>query len=147
MGELLLQQPIFLFEANEVEGVVDDQNHLFQRKRLFEKVEGAEFGGLHRRFDGAVARHDHDLHLGIIPFDDLERLDAVDAGQPDVEQDQVGELLFDDLEGFFAAADRKDPVTLIGQDSRQAPAYAFFIINNEYRFVDHNVLQGSGVGH
>jgi len=85
-GDLLLEQLVLFLEPDEVEGVVDKQDDLFQGDGLFDEVEGPELGRLHGRLDRAVARHHDDLDLGVLALDELEHLEAVHAGQPDIEQ-------------------------------------------------------------
>ena len=111
--------------------MVDHQDHLLERERLLDEIEGPEFGCLYRGFDGAVTRHHDDLEMGMCGFDRLEGLDSIHAGKPDVQDDQIGRLLFQNPQGILAAAGRNHLVPLVGQDSPEGLTDALFIVHNQ----------------
>ena len=142
-GDLLLEELVLFLEADQVEGMVDEQDHLFQGEGLLDEIEGPELGRLHGRFDGAVPRHHDDLDLRGVGLDHLEGFDPVHAGKPDVQKNQVGRVFFDDLEGLLAASDGPDLVALVGQDPLQGLADALFVVDNQDRFI-HGLFSGGG---
>ena len=87
--ELLLELTVFLLHLPGIDGILDQDEGLVDRERLFEEVVGAQFGGAHRGFDGAVAG-DHDDFGSIFEIANLlQRFEAVHSGQPDIEQHDI----------------------------------------------------------
>ena len=87
--ELLLEFQVLAAQPLGFDGVLQHDQRALDGERLFQEVEGAELGGAHRGLDVAVAG-DHDDFGMVFALDQLlQRLQAVDAGQPDVEQDHV----------------------------------------------------------
>ena len=101
-AELADELLVVLAELAGVDGVLEDDEGAVERERLFEEVVGAELGGAHRGFDGAVAADDDDfgqvrgVHLANVG----EGVEAVAVGQPDVEQDDVVDGVGEQGEGF-----------------------------------------------
>ncbi len=79
---------VFEAQAAVVDGVAYDEQNAVDGEGLFEEVVGAEFGCLDGGFDGAVAGdHDDDGAIGGgDALDAAEGFEAVDSGQPDIEQ-------------------------------------------------------------
>src|SRR5881628_269701 len=99
LAQPLLERLVLLLETRVIERPRHGQQGLLERQRLLDEVVGAEPGRLDRRLDGAVAGDHHDrgagpqaLHLG-------QRLEAVAAGHPDVEEDEVGSLVGQEGDG------------------------------------------------
>ena len=61
----------------------------------------------------------------------LERHQPVDAGQPDVEQDDVVAAPADLLETGLAALDGIDGVALVAQHAAERRAHAGFVVNDQ----------------
>jgi hypothetical protein len=53
-GDLLLEELVFFLEAGQIEGVVDEQHHLFQGDGLLDEVKGAELGRFYGGLDGTM---------------------------------------------------------------------------------------------
>ena len=72
-------------------------------------------------------------HFGrIVEFADFSQsIEAVDAGKPDVEQDDVERRLLHHVEASLAAFDGRDGVSLVGENSGEGVANSGFIVNNE----------------
>ncbi len=68
--DLQLAPPVFLqalhfqLELALLQRVLHHHRDFFDGQRLFQKIEGAQLGGLHRGFDGAVAGNDHHHRAG-----------------------------------------------------------------------------------
>jgi hypothetical protein len=109
---------VFKTKAAVFERMLRDEKDAIDGKRLFEKVVGAELGGFHGGFDGAVAG-DHDDNGPIRLRDGLnavERFESIDSGQPDVENYELKDGPGEEVEAGFAALDRFDMKTLIFED-------------------------------
>ena len=83
------QRPVLRFETTLPQRVADDEDRLVERQRLFDEVEGAELDRAHRRLDVAVAGNQHDLRVDLPLPQPRQRRQAVHAGQPDIEHDEV----------------------------------------------------------
>src|ERR1700722_2994825 len=87
--KLFFQVHDFATQLLRLNRVLDHEQRALDGERLFEEVIGAELGGADGGFDGAVAG-DHDDFRGILERADfLQCVEAVDAGHPDIEQDNV----------------------------------------------------------
>ena len=92
---------------------LDPAHQLAQAERLGQVVVGAELEA-DDLVDLVVARRqDQDRHLGAGRAQAAEDLEAVDAGQADVEDDEVGRLVRRDLEALLAGAGDGDLVALL----------------------------------
>ena len=101
--------------------VLHHHRDLLDGQRLFEKVEGAQLGGLHRGLDGAVAGdHHHHGPLGERDFlDARQHLHAVHAGQPDIQQHQFEAAAGQRRQAGFAASDGFDGVAFVLEHAAQ----------------------------
>ena len=79
-------------ELLELDGPADDDEQLGRLEGLEEVVLGTQAHGLDRGLDGAVGGHDHDGEIGVVGLHAPDQLDAVDAGQAPVGEDQVDVL-------------------------------------------------------
>jgi hypothetical protein len=88
---------------------------------------------------------DHD-YLGVdtLRLQARERLQAVDSGQPHVEQQGVERPLGRRGDTFFAAADGGDAVPFVLQDRRQHRANARLVVDDENRLMRHRALRFAG---
>ena len=110
-------------QAEELELVLDPRHHLGGLEGL-EHVVGAP------RFEGPEpvgpvlqgAHEDHrDLAGRAVGAEAPADLVAVDAGQPDVQEDHLGRGLLDDLEGGGPVRGQADRVAAIAQDRAEHP--------------------------
>jgi hypothetical protein len=99
----------FEFEPPLLDCVMQHHGNLFDGQRLFEKIESSELGRSHRGFDSAVPRNDHHFRaIGERNFlDPRQRLEAVHARQPDIQQHDIvvvaGQLFETRLPAFHGA--------------------------------------------
>ena len=92
---------------------LDPAHQLAQPERLGQVVVGAELEA-DDLVDLVVARgQDQDRHLGAGGAHAAQDLEAVDAGQADVEDDEVRRLVGGDLEALLAGAGDRDLVALL----------------------------------
>ena len=92
---------------------LDPAHQLAQPERLGQVVVGAELEA-DDLVDLVVARgQDEDRHLGAGRAQAAEDLEAVDPGQPDVEDDEVGRLVRGDVQALLARAGDGDLVPLL----------------------------------
>ena len=101
--------------------------------RLDDVVVGAVVQGRdHVVAAGLGGRHDHrQLGLGMVAAQDLEHLDAVEAGHHDVQQHQVDRLAGDDLERPLAALGDLHLKALALEAPRQHVAVHLVVVDDE----------------
>ena len=129
--QLLLQVDVLAVQFLGLDRVLDQDQSLLERERFFQEVVCAKFRRAHRGLDGAVAG-DHDDFRRIVELANLlQRLEAVDAGQPDIEQHHVKCSLAQQVEAGFATLDRGCGVAFVGQNAGQGVANSGFVINDQ----------------
>jgi hypothetical protein len=90
---------------------------------------------LHRLHGGLdlVDGRDHDaLDEAVVLLDDPQHVEAADARQPDVEQDQIDVLLLEQRQCRFAARDGQHAVIAL-QDGGDGVAHPLIVIANQNR--------------
>ncbi len=76
---------------------------------------------------------DHDDFRGILEGANfLQSVEAVDAGHPDIEQDNIEGGFSNQVEAGFAALGSGSGVAFIGEDAGEGIANAAFIVNDQY---------------
>jgi len=108
------------------------RQQLLQGDRLFEKIEGAEAGGLDCHVDRSVPGHHHHRHVemtGDMPL--LEQRDAIGVGHPDIEQDEVRTQLAAYPARRRGVLGHPDIVALVDQNLRKQFADADFVVNDQ----------------
>ena len=84
MAQRVAQKQIFFFQSALLDSVAHEDDDLVERKRLFDEIESAKFGGAHGRLDGAVAGdHDDRGRVGK-RLNAAKGFEAVDSRKPDV---------------------------------------------------------------
>ena len=79
---------------------------MLERQRLFNEVIGAELRRGNGCGDRGVARNHDDVGLRGLFAQSAQCLDAVDAGQPDVQKHEIVGVLLDLLQALFAGGHR-----------------------------------------
>ena len=117
-------------EGEHFAGAVEGGDHVGEMEGLDEVVVGAELHG----FDGAihhvVGAHHEDDSGGIGFFQAAEDFDAIDAGQNDVEQSEVGLLLGEDGQRVFAGGGCENFKALLPQSAGNGAEREFFVVDN-----------------
>ena len=136
----LAQVAVLPLEPGVVEGAARDEQGLLERERLLDEVVGAELGRLDRGLDGAVAG-DHD-HRGLRAhaLDLGQGLEAVDAGHPDVEEDEVGRLLLQPGDRLLARAHRGDSIALVLEHAPQSRLDRPLVVHDQDVLAGHRSL-------
>jgi len=121
----------FADPAFENERLADLPGEQVDGARLGEVVEHSVAKTFENGAGGTVAgQHQHgDLGVGILDFP--QRLVAVHAGHPHVEDNHVECRLPDLLDGLDSAADRLDVESLPGQDGRGGRAEAILVVHDQ----------------
>ena len=83
------QRAVLDFEPALPQRVAHGQHRLLERQRLLDEIERPELGRPHGRLDVGVPGNHDDLRVDAPIAQPLQRREAVDARQPDVEQDHV----------------------------------------------------------
>ena len=121
--------------------------HVHQRvelKGLGDEVGGAVLDRLHRILHGAVARdHDRD-HLGVSLEGGVEDLPAVDAGEPEVGDEDVEREGGETLQGILAVAGLLDHESVIRQPLRDRLPKHSFVVDDQQMFWTVSHLVGAG---
>ena len=101
-----LQVDILAMQFLRFDRVLDQDQSLFEGKRFFQEVVGAQLGGAHRGLDRSVAG-DHDDFGRIVELANLlQSFEAVHAGKPDIEQDHIERGLAQELKTRLATSNR-----------------------------------------
>ena len=129
--DLGAQDAVLRFEIALAQGVAHHQHRLFERQRLLDEIERAHLDGADRRLDVAVAGNDHDLRIDLPFAQPLQRGQAVETRQPDVEHDHVEGRAVGFLEALFAGAGGIDVEAFVLEDSADRRAHAGFIVNDK----------------
>ena len=87
------------------EGAAGDVDQTLRGKGFFHKVVGAITHGTDRHADIAVAGDQHHRQAAVAGLELGQQLQAVDAGQADIADDNPGEVIADLLQGLFGTAD------------------------------------------
>ncbi len=112
------------------EGDRDSREQLGDTERLGDVVVGPEVEGLD--FSGLQSPGRQDDHRHARPLTDaLEDGDAVDIGQAEVQEDEVGKLGEDGAERRLSGLRFRDPVALVGEGSPQEPAHRGVVFDHE----------------
>src|SRR5262249_30674408 len=102
------------------------------------EVEGAELGGADRCVDGRVAGNHDDRGRMRKSLDAGEGFEAVDAGKPDVQEDDVEAALRCALDGAFGGFGHFGDVAFIGEDVREVFGdYVYIVKDKDIRFGRH----------
>ena len=124
------------------------ENHrdLLDGQRLFEKIEGAQLGGLDRGFDGAMAGDDHHRRAKL-EWDFLnarERFQTVHSRQPDVEQHQLVGVPLEFAAALFTALDGGGVITLIFEHAAQRLPYERLVVDDQDTCIFHEAAASIG---
>ena len=111
--------------------VADDEDGLFQRERLLDEIEGAHFDGADGGFDVPMARDHHHRRVHPALAEARQRCETIDAGEPDIQHDDVVGRAEYAIETRFAAIDRLDCIALVAEHAAQRAAHAGFIVNDK----------------
>src|SRR5205814_7585041 len=119
MAELAAKRLIFFLEASLLHGVAHEDDDAFERKRLFDKVERAEFCRAHSRFDAAVTGNHDDRRWMRNGLHAAECFKAVHTGKPDVEKDDFEIASRGAFERFFGRFGGLDVIALVRKNRRE----------------------------
>ena len=129
--DLGAQHAVLGFEIALAQRVADHQHRLLERQRLLDEVERAHLDRAHRGLDVAVAGNDHDLRIDLPLAQPLQRGQAVEARQPDVEHDDVVGGAIGFFETLFAGVGGVDVEAFVSQHAADRRSDAGFIVNNK----------------
>ncbi len=125
------QRPVLGLEVALSQRVAHDEHRLLERQRLLDEVEGAHLDRPDRRLDVAMARDHHDLRVHFALAQALQRDEAIDTRQPDVEHDDVIRRAGRPIEALFPARGRLDVEPLVAEHAAQRRTDARLVIDNQ----------------
>ena len=125
------QRAILGLEPALPQRVAHRQHGLLERQRLLDEVERPELRGLDRRLDVGVAGDHDDLRVDVPIAQPLERHQAVDARQPDVEQHDLVRLPANLVETRLAAVDGVHRVAFVAEDAAERRPHARFVVDDQ----------------
>jgi hypothetical protein len=140
LGLAWLPQPLqFQFEPALMRGVVEHRGDLLDAERFLDKIERAQLGGLHRGLDGPVAGDDDHLRAVLKRnlLDVRQRLQAVHALQPHIEQHHVVAVARELFDALLAAFDRAAGVALVFKNRGQRLADSRLVVNDQHARGSH----------
>ncbi len=132
-------------EADLGQDVLDRGVHFREVYGLGQKVPCPEFQGLHGGLHRAVAGDHDDRAREVHGLEALHELDAVDAREVQVEEDEVRDDLCDRLEGLFRRVGHERPVALPGNEALQGAGDEVVVIDDVYQEVHVAPFSGGRV--
>jgi hypothetical protein len=127
-------------EGAPLEGAPDQGQDLVLVERLGQVVERPELHGGHRRADGLNGGHQDHFHVLVDRLDPLQDLDAVHAGEADIQEDQVHRRALDALDRLRSVL-RLDELVLLLQDQPERLADPRVVVHDQDHR-PHAPLQG-----
>lgn len=129
-----------------MEGVLDADEHAFARDGFLEEVAGAQFDGFDRVVNRGVAadHHDGQRACGFIVTDPREQLEAPDAGQEQINDDEVDGFLAvrQEIERLLARLRFDDVVAIAAKNHVQDATDVAFVIDDEHRRTNGGLAGG-----
>src|SRR5262249_21219942 len=113
-----------------VDGAADEGEDLLLLEGLGDVVEGAQLHRRHRGADRLDGGDQDDLHVVVEGLDLLQDGDAVDVGQPDVQEHQVDLRRPEGLEGVGCVRGLQD-VVLVFQDQAEGIPQAGVVVHDQ----------------
>ena len=123
-------------EAAPLERLLERQEDPLERERLLEEVVGAALHGLDGRLHRAVPRDHEDGQVVAARADLVEDGEAVDVGEPDVEEERRGRgaaRLGEPREDRRPVLELLHAVPLVAEDLRERPPDAGRVVADEHR--------------
>src|SRR5688500_5658426 len=122
---------VHLPEARLLEGAIGDGAEVLQLDRLDEEVLGARLHRLHGERHVAVAG-DHDDHRTQVaePVEDRE---AIDVGEAEVEQEELGALPPEDLDPLLSRVGAEHLVASALEEAREGRRDVRFVVDDQNR--------------
>ena len=130
IGDLGRQRQHLPVQVLPLAGVADERPELVVVEILGDVVIGAVLHRLHGRLDLVDGRDHDDLDEAVVFLDDAKHLEAADAGQPDIEQNQVDVLAIQNGQSRLSAATREHAVLPL-QNRGQRVAHPLVVVDDE----------------
>src|SRR5208283_2162253 len=131
MVKFAAQHQVFFLQAALLDSIAHEDRDLFEGERLLDEIEGAKFRGAHGGFNAAVTG-DHDDGGGVGNIADAaEGFHAINAGQPDVQKDDLEITGGDAIERFFGGAHGFHNVMFVAKDGSKGFADTRFIVHDQ----------------
>src|SRR5713226_4209642 len=130
-AQLGAQELIFFLQAALLDGIADENDDFIERQRLLDEIKSAELCSAHRGLDGAVPGNHDDGGRALRRAKPAERLQAIHAGEPDVEEDDLDITICGAREGFFGRSHRFDEITFVLQDGGKRFANAGLVVDHQ----------------
>ena len=109
------QRPVLGLEPALPHRVVDDEHRFVERQGLLDEIERAHLDRAHGRLDVPVARDEHHLRVHLPLAETRKRRQAVHAGQPDVEDDEIDGAAGHAVEARLTCRHTLDRVPFVAQ--------------------------------
>ena len=122
---------IFTAQGARFKGAGRDDDDLFQRKGLFDEIVGPLLDGAYGGLDGSVPRDHHDGQIGMVPLEACLRGEAVHAGQPDVEENEIRAFRVGDLKPFLGGGGLKHFVPFVLQNAPEREPDGFLVVDDQ----------------
>jgi hypothetical protein len=120
-----------LLEGPHLEGLVDGQVELGRVERLDQVLESPELDGLDRRLHVVEGGHDQNDGPAVALPDAPQDLQAVDVGQPDIEEHQVGRGFAEGPDPALARLGDDDIKAFLGQLGGQGLADERVVLDDQ----------------
>lgn len=113
-----------------VEDAVHEMGGGIEIEGFGEVFDSSALYGADGGFQGAEGGHDDDGDPVVMRTETFEEGEAVDAGESDIKEDDIGLVVFDGAEGFVGVGSDGDGVAFVGEVVPEGPADQGFIIDD-----------------
>jgi len=131
-GKRGAQEQVLAAQGGRFNGPRRQDDDLFQRQRLFDKIVRPAPNGGNGCFNGPVARNHHHRHIGMIRAQQIERGKPVHAGKPDIQKHEIERLAVGQGQAAFRIGRFQHLHALVFQNAAQGKADRFLIVNDQY---------------
>src|SRR5947209_1968077 len=128
---LLLELRVFTAQVMGFQSILDEDERLIERKRLFQEIEGPKFSGADGRLNRAVAGNHDDFRMIFDLPDSLQGFETVHSREPNVKQDQLAVALFELLDAGFAAFRQQHLIAFVFQNAFERFANVAFVVDHQ----------------
>ena len=142
-GQLAPERADFAGQAALFQSTAHDIDQALGGEGFFHEVIGAIAHRANGHADVAVTGDQHHRQAGVALFEPREQLQAIDAGQADVADDDAGEILVDALQGLLGAGHADAVDVFQGQRLLAAEQYMGIVFDDQNGEALAHVL-GSG---
>src|SRR6266852_2271967 len=138
MAQLGTQQLVFFFQSPLLNGVSNENNYFFKRKRLFDEIESTQLSGSHGGFDRAVAGNHNNRRRPRRRLQSAQCFEPVHSRKPNVQEHDFQIAGTGAIQRLLGGTDGFDVIALLLENRGKRFADSGLVIHNQkVRFGGH----------